>query len=114
MISNTSLKVFFEKILPTLGHRQRLVFGELTRVGESTNKELANLLHCDPCSVTGRVKELRDRNLVILHCERQCRVTGEKVKCWQANPNPVTRISEVREVEKPPPVEIRIEQPLFS
>lgn len=52
--------------------------------GNATNKEIANFLGVDVCSITGRVMELRKMELLRASHVRNCKITGNRVMCWCA------------------------------
>lgn len=85
MISNTSLKTYLNEIAPTIGARQIRVLEVFEQAGgkDFTNEELARALEWGINRVTPRVKELRDRQILELSCERKCGVTGREVKAWR-------------------------------
>lgn len=85
MPTMTSLHVYRTEILPQLGARQRTVYDLLESNINMTNKEIASQLNCDVCSITGRIKELRDLELVFEDGKRPCRITGRTATSWKVN-----------------------------
>ena len=102
-VQATSLRVYFNKVYPELGEKQR----EVLRVFREnltmtfTNMELADELGWSINRVTPRVFELRgkgknnphkDRPLIIESERRICRVTKNKAIAWQLYPRGGIRI----------------------
>ena len=95
-MQETSLMAFWNEIEPTLQPRQKeiiQIFRENTGM-DFTNKELANELGLDACSITGRVYSLRGKGkenpftwypLLIKSRTRKCRVTNRTAIAWQLN-----------------------------
>lgn len=95
-IQDTSLLAFWGEIEPTLQPRQKeivQIFRENYTM-DFTNKELANELGLDSCSITGRVWSLRGLGkdnpfalwpLLIKSRTRKCRITGRTSIAWQLN-----------------------------
>jgi len=95
-MQETSLLVFWGEIEPTLQPRQKeiiQIFRENYTM-DFTNKELAEYLGLDTCSITGRVYSLRGRGkdnpftawpLLIKSRTRKCNITGRTAIAWQLN-----------------------------
>lgn len=83
-LQQTSLWAYRNEIKPTLGERQKAVYEALKTRENWTNKELAVWFNCDACSITGRVKELREMGLVVKDVVRDCKVTGRTAIGWKA------------------------------
>lgn len=81
----TSLKAYFEKVLPTLSQRHKEVLEELVKHQDASNMEIAERLRWSINRVTPRIKELRDRKLVIFSQTRRCKETREIVNAWKIN-----------------------------
>ena len=95
-MQDTSLMAFWGEIEPTLQPRQKeivQIFRENYGM-DFTNKELADELGLDTCSITGRVWSLRGRGtnnpftawpLLIKSRITSCRITGRTAIAWQLN-----------------------------
>lgn len=95
-MQSTSLFVFFNEVEPSLQPREKdvvAVFRENPGM-DFTNKELADELFLDTCSITGRVYRLRGKGknnpytlhpLLIESRKRKCRRTGRTAIAWQLN-----------------------------
>jgi hypothetical protein len=94
-MQSTSLDVYFNEVEPTLQPREKEVldiFYENPQM-DFTNKELAQELELDTCSITGRVYRLRglgkspfkEHPLLIESRKRECRVTKRRSIAWQLN-----------------------------
>ena len=96
-MQNTSLRAYFDDVLPNINNRQR----EVLRVFIDnptmtfTNMETADDLGWSINRVTGRVYELRGRDkrfplrrpILVESDRRPCRVTKTKAIAWQINPD---------------------------
>ena len=84
-LTNTSRKAYLNEVAPTLGARQIAVCEVFEHAGERdfTNSELSEELGWTINRVTPRVKELRQYGILTLARERQCRITGRRVKAWK-------------------------------
>jgi hypothetical protein len=86
MIQQTSL-IAYREIQPTLGPRQLEVYRVLqdaTRKGfDMTNNELSAVLKLPINCITGRVFELRQKDLVTLSCKRSCGRTRRLAMAWR-------------------------------
>ena len=89
MIQQTSLSAYKTEIQPTLGNRQQTVYEAIRKFPDLTNSELSAFLNWPINTVTPRVKELRDRGLVMQGKVRTCRVTGRNVIAWMVSPKPI-------------------------
>jgi predicted transcriptional regulator len=87
MIQETSLISYRTEILPSLSERQRAVYNLLFSRPNMTNKEIARYFNCDACSITGRIKELRDLQLVTDDCQRPCKITNRTAIAWRLTRN---------------------------
>jgi hypothetical protein len=86
MIRDTSLLVYGE-VLKSLGERQRKVFDVISRHPKTSNLEISVLANLPINSVTPRVKELRDLNIVSDAGTKRDSVSGRLVHCWVVNIN---------------------------
>lgn len=85
MVQETSLDVYYHKVLPTLGRRQRQVWNlfETYNRQNLTNMEAAELLGWSINRVTPRVLELRELGLLVFSRRRRCTVTGNFAMAWK-------------------------------
>jgi Mn-dependent DtxR family transcriptional regulator len=83
----TSLDAYYKKVLPKKGTRYAQIINEFKNhpKADLTNNELASLLHLSICSITGRVKELRDMGFLVASQKRQCEITKFTVYAWRLN-----------------------------
>ena len=82
-VRDTSLLAYCCEVEPSLGERQRHVLSVLRERGCLTNSELGQVLGWSINRVTPRVFELRRLGLVVLDCQRSCRVTGRQAYSWR-------------------------------
>lgn len=84
MIQQTSLEAY-EKIVPTLGKRQREVLFLFYRYKhrDFTNTEAAYRLGLPINCVTPRVLELRRKGLLELSTIRKCSLTKHRAMSWR-------------------------------
>ena len=84
-VQQTSLDVYYQKVLPNLMRRQR----EVLRVfidnpyRDFTNMELSVYLRWSINRVTPRVLELRNKGLLVKYCRRRCGVTKNMALAWR-------------------------------
>ena len=72
----------YRLIQPELSFRQRQVYDALSRM-PCTNRELTNRLGLPINSITGRVKELRDKGMVRLNGKKYDSITNREVAEWR-------------------------------
>ena len=83
MIRSTSLKAYYQDVLPTLGKRHKSVLRALLCAKRPvTNTELAKHLGWSINTVTPRCKELREKGIVKEGDKRKCSVTGRTCCTW--------------------------------
>ena len=82
MIRDTSLSSYTNVVLPYIGEKQNIVLGVIKRHKGITNSEIAEELGWSINRITGRVKELRDFDLVRDGGIRSCKVTKQRVHEW--------------------------------
>jgi hypothetical protein len=82
MIQNTSLESFIS-ILPELGELQNIVYDCIKTHPSVCNHELSCILNKPINSITPRVKELRDLNLVYCVGTKKDRLTNRNVMIWR-------------------------------
>lgn len=76
----------YDEVKPSLGERQAMVLGVLTRHANMTNTEIARELNVPINTITPRTHELRALGKVIEDCKRMCSVTGRTVIAWKLRP----------------------------
>ena len=81
MIQETSLEAY-EILQPDLGELQEEVYNAIIDNPGVSNHELAQHLGWEINRVTPRVKELRDKGIVIYSHNKQDEETNRKVMCW--------------------------------
>ena len=82
MIQSTSLEAY--KVLqPELGTMQNMIYNILKVYPNSSNLDISRITHKPINSVTPRIKELRDKGLVIFSNYKKDRVTKRRVMCWK-------------------------------
>lgn len=73
----------YEEIRDDLPTMQRRVFASLWNDHPASNNDLARRLEVYPHQITGRVKELRDKNLVVQDGQKTDFETGKTVSTWR-------------------------------
>jgi len=81
MIQETSLEAY-NVLQPELGKIQTMIYNVLKVYPNSSNHELSEMLDKPINSVTPRVKELRDKGLVICTSHKIDSSTNRRVMCW--------------------------------
>ena len=81
MIQNTSLEAW-EIIRPELGSMQNMVYNGIQSYPGSSNHDLSMILEKDINCITPRVKELRDRGIVVFSHYKTDGKTNKRVMCW--------------------------------
>jgi DNA-binding MarR family transcriptional regulator len=83
MVQQTSLHAYFcLQERKELGRRQRQIYDKIMRLGSCTNAEISFHTHLPINCVTPRVKELRDKGLVMKRGCRPCNVTNNTATTW--------------------------------
>jgi len=84
-LRETSLDVYFDEVLPTLGARQKQVLNVFFENPgrDFSNMELAEYLNWSINRVTPRTYELRGRRILTESRKRKCGVTGRRVWAWK-------------------------------
>jgi transcription initiation factor IIE alpha subunit len=82
MIQSTSLEAY-HILEPNLGEKQQTVYDTILRHPESSNYELSQILNWRINSITPRVKELRDKGLVLCCGHKKDVSTGMNVMIWR-------------------------------
>lgn len=82
MIQETSLEAY-KVLIPELGNLQEIVYDTITSHPGMSNHDIARYLSWEINRVTPRVKELRDKGLVIVSHHKEDGITGRRVLCWK-------------------------------
>jgi len=82
MIQPTSLDAY-ESIKPDLGDMQQQVYMVIKHHPNCSNHDISRILGWEINRVTPRVKELRDKNIVISWSMKIDRLTKRKVMTWK-------------------------------
>lgn len=82
-LQQTSLFAYRNEIKPTLGARQKAIYDVLQTRKNWTNTEIAHYLSFPINTVTPRIKELREMDLVRLSETRKCNITGRICCSWE-------------------------------
>ena len=82
MIQNTSLEAW-RIIQPDLGSMQNMVYNLLKVYPDSSNHDISILLGKPINCVTPRMKELRDKGLVLHSGFKRDETTGKRVMVWK-------------------------------
>lgn len=82
-VTETSRQAYYSEIKPTLGERQKLVYGIFSGNTNWTNSEIADYLGIPINTVTPRVFELRKMGLLVEAIKRPCRITGRTAIAWK-------------------------------
>lgn len=81
MIQPTSLEAY-DSIKPELGNIQQEVYDTIEKFPTVSNLDISRILNKPINSITPRVKELRDMNLVYYVGTKKDRITNRSVMCW--------------------------------
>ena len=71
-------------LIPTIGMKQKTVYGVIKSKGKITNRMIAKHLDWDINRVTGRVTELVSRGMVIAEGTHKDKQTNRTVTLWKA------------------------------
>ena len=82
MIQETSLEAY-KVLTPELGNLQETVYNTIIDHPGMSNHDIARYLNWEINRVTPRVKELRDKGLVILSHHKEDSITERRVICWK-------------------------------
>jgi len=84
-VQETSLDVYYQKVLPKLRQKQRQVMQVFLDNPhcDYTNMEAAVILRWSINRVTPRVLELRDQGLLVQSCRRRCKITRNMANAWR-------------------------------
>ena len=85
MIQPTSLEAY-HVLKPKLGSMQNLVYNFLQLHPNSSNHDISHALMKPINSITPRVKELRDKGLVIMNGYKIDEITNKRVIRWTTIP----------------------------
>ena len=81
MIQPTSLEAY-KILIPELGIRQQQIYDIITEHNHISNLDISRISKLPINSVTPRVKELRDKGLVIQCGFKRDHITQRKMMCW--------------------------------
>ena len=82
MIQQTSMEAY-DSIKTELGERQQQVYDTIEQHEGVSNLDISQILSLPINSVTPRVKELRNINLVKFHNYKQDPITKRRVMTWE-------------------------------
>ena len=82
MIQDISLEAY-EVLQPNLGKLQNMIYNVLQIYPDSSNHDLSQITKKPINTVTPRVKELRDKGLVICSGYKIDNITHKRVMCWK-------------------------------
>jgi len=82
MIQETSLEAY-KVLIPELGNLQETVYNCIIEHPGMSNHDIARYLGWEINRVTPRVKELRDKGLVIVSHHKTDGITSRRVICWK-------------------------------
>lgn len=82
MIHTNSLMAYVD-LLESIGQRQMQVYKCIEENENISNREIAEKLYLPINCVTGRVKELRDRKLVLQSGNKIDQITKKQVSTWK-------------------------------
>lgn len=77
-----SLDAWINKVVPNLNKRQMEVYKAIGWLGMATSTQIGNYLRLPINCITGRVMELRKKNLVVCAYDDACPITGRKAAFW--------------------------------
>lgn len=81
MIQETSLEAY-RVLRPELGEQQEKVYNVIQAHPGMSNHDIARYLGWEINRVTPRVKELRDKGIMIHSHTKMDHITKQKVMCW--------------------------------
>lgn len=84
MIQQTSLKVFDTEVKPARGRNQLRVYAVLKEYGQLCNRQIATILNWPINTITPRVQELREADMVTEAFRGKDPQTGRTVIFWEA------------------------------
>jgi len=87
MIQSTSLEAYFD-IMPTLSKKQNMVYNIIKLYPGVSNLDISRMLGWAINSVTPRVYELREFNLVTFSHKKRDRITDKTCRCWKIEEHP--------------------------
>lgn len=82
MIQSTSLEAYLE-IQPELGSMQNMVYNLIKVYPGVSNIDISRMLRKPINSITPRVKELRDKGLVVCCGHKHDRITHRRMMKWK-------------------------------
>ena len=81
MIQPTSLEAY-KILIPNLGERQQQIYDIIIKHSNVSNLDISRISILPINSITPRVKELRDKGLVILSGYKKDHITQKRMMCW--------------------------------
>ena len=81
---DTSIEAYYS-IIGELNQRQSEIFDAIQKYKSVSNLDLSRLLQLPINSVTPRVKELRDKKLVVQDGYKIDKITERRMKTWKVN-----------------------------
>ena len=82
VIQKTSLEAY-EVLQPRLGYLQKTVYNAIQDIPDMCNHDIAYYLRLEINRVTPRVKELRDKGLVVCSGHKKDESTNKNVMIWK-------------------------------
>lgn len=73
------MNVYYAEVLPTLALRQKEVLTAIGSLGPCSNLELAKFMGREINTITPRVRELKDRDLIKELYRGPCKISGRTV-----------------------------------
>lgn len=83
-MQQTSMEAWFKDAKPAAGKNQMVIYNLLKEHSALCNRDIQELLNWQPNSVTGRVHELREAEMVIESHRAKHPVSGRTVIYWKA------------------------------
>ena len=79
---DTSVEAYYS-IIGELGQRQQEILDAIRKYKSVSNLDISRLLQLPINSVTPRVKELRDKGLVVFDCYKTDSITSRRMCKWK-------------------------------
>ena len=87
MVQVTSLEAYYD-LLPCLGRKQNMIYNIIKLYPGVSNLDISRIIGIPINSVTPRVYELREYNLIRFSHKKRDRLTGKTCMCWVIEENP--------------------------
>ena len=81
-VQSTSLEAYLD-IMPHLSKQQNLVYNIIKHYKGSSNLDISRVMRRPINSITPRVYELRELNLIEFSHKKRDRITGKSCRCWK-------------------------------